>query len=165
MTTGAWETRSPTVAEVAPTDRELRAEVPSLEWLHHRRRELKKEWKPLEAMYGGSRGQGSPSDAARKRHRDFIATEIEKTLRAQHEEMKTRAKTNTALVIGDFKQPSEAYLERLANAHPDHIAKCKEMQKDVERLLELENDIDEIQEQIRSREIELYSYNKEIGLQ
>jgi hypothetical protein len=39
------------------------------------------------------------------------------------------------------------------------------MQKEVERYLQLENEIDEIQEQIRTREIELYSYNKEIGLQ
>lgn len=154
-----------TMPEVAPTDRELRAEVPSLEWLHHRRRDLKKEWKPLEAMYGGSRGQGSFSDAERKRNRDKVATEIEKTLRAQYDEMKERSETNKALVIGDFKPPSEAYLERLANAHPDHIAFCKKMKEEVERYLDLENEIDEIQEQIRSREIELYSYNKEIGLQ
>lgn len=152
-------------AEIAPTDRELRAEVPSLDELQHRRRELKKEWRPLEALYGGSRGQGSPSDAARKRHRDLIATQIEKALRAQYDEMKAKAKTNSSLVIGEWKQPSEAYLERLANAHPDHIAEVKKMQADTERLLELEEDIDIIQEQIRSREIELYSYNKEIGLQ
>lgn len=154
-----------TIPEIGPTDREMRAEVPSLEWLHHRRRELKKEWNPLEAMYGGSRGQGSPSDAARKRHRDLIATQIEKALRAQHDELKARAKNDSSLVIGEWKQPSEAYLERLANAHPDHIAQCQKMQKEVERLLELENKIDEIQEKIRTREIELYSYNKEIGLQ
>lgn len=153
-------------AEIAPTDRELRAEVQSLDWLHHRRRELKDEWKPLEALYGGSRGQGSFSDAARKRHRDFIATEIEKTLKAQHDELKAKAaKPGSSLVIGDFKPPSEAYLERLANAHADHIAFCANMKKEVERYLELENQIDEVQELIRTREIELYSYNKEIGLQ
>lgn len=153
-------------AEIAPTDRELRAEIPSLEELHHRRRELKKEWKSLEALYGGSRGQGSFSDSERKRHRDFIATQIETALRLAHDEMKAKAaKPGSALVIGDFKPPSEAYLERLANAHPDHIAFCANMRKEVERYLELENLIDEIQEQIQSRNAEIYSYNKEIGLQ
>lgn len=152
-------------AEIAPTDRELRAEVPSLDELHHKRRTLKDEWKPLEAMYGGSRGQGSFSDAERKRNRDKIATDIENALRAQHDEMKKRSEKNPALVIGEFKQPSEAYLERLANAHKDHIAFCENMRKEVERYLELENQIEEVQELIRTREIELYSYNKEIGLQ
>lgn len=155
-----------TMPEVAPTDRELRAEVPSLEWLHHRRRELKKEWKPLEAMYGGSRGQGSFSDAERKRNRDYTATQIETALRLAHDEMKAKAaKPGSALVIGEFKAPSEAYLERLANAHPDHIAFCRKMKEEVERYLELENQIAEIEELIRSREIELYSYNREISLQ
>lgn len=152
-------------AEIAPTDRELRAEIPSLEELQHRRREIKKEWKALEAMYGGSRGQGSFSDAERKRHRDLIATQIETALRLAHQETKDKAAKNTALVIGEFKTPSEAYLERLANAHPDHIAFCQNMREEVERYLELENQIKDIEEQIQSRQAEIYSYNKEIGLQ
>lgn len=150
-------------AEIAPTDRELRAEVRSLDELQHQRRVIKDEWKSLEAMYGGSRGQGSFSDAERKRNRDKIATDIETALRLAHQEAKDKAKAG--IVIGEFKQPSEAYLERLANAHPDHIAFCKKMREEVERYLELERQLEDVQELIRTREIELYSYNKEIGLQ
>jgi hypothetical protein len=148
-----------------PKELELRADVDSLEVLQHRRRDLIKQWSPLNAKYGGGRGQGSPSDAARKRHRAIIMTKIETEMRQEHDKLKTRAKADPDLKIGEFKQPSEAQLERLANAHADHIAWCKDMEKEVDRYNVLDNDIKEINEKIESRLAELYCYNKELRLQ
>lgn len=148
-------------AEIAATDRELRAEIPSLEALQQRRRELYKEYAPLRARFGGSRGQGSLSESIRKRHRAIM---MQKIVIEMKQEWETPSK-NPSIVRGQFTEPAENKLERMANAHPDHIVFCNKLEKDCTRFEVLANDIQDINEQIASRQAEIYSYNKEIGLQ
>lgn len=150
-----------TLPEIAPTDREIRAEIPSLEELQQRRRELMKVYAPLAAKYKGSRGQGSLADSARKRHRALIMQKILVELK----QVWDKPTGNPSIVRGPFKEPSESALERMANAHTEHIKFCNDVEKEVQRYILLENDIDEINEIIQSRQAEIYAYTKEIGLQ
>jgi hypothetical protein len=149
------------------TDLEGRAGVESLERLQTLRREKIKEFAPLAAKFRGGSGQGSSSDAARKRHRALIAQKILVELKQEFERgPKTipSKKTNGLMVPAVFEQPSETALERMANAHVDHIAFCNQLEKDFTRYVVLENEIDELNERIRSREVELRCYNAEINL-
>lgn len=150
-----------TEPEVVPTDRELRAEIPSLEELQQRRREKMKDYAPLAAKYKGSRGQGSLADSARKRHRSLIMQKILVELRQDWE----KPSGNPNIAKGPFKEPSESALERMANAHLDHIKFCNDVEDEVRRYILLENDIEDINEQIQSRQAEMWAYGKEIGLQ
>lgn len=147
-------------AEIAPTDRELRAEVPSLEELQHQRRLLVKQCAPLSAKFGGSRGQGSPMDNNRKRHRSLI---MQKMVVEMHQAWEKTLKPG--VIVGTFNEPAENKLERMANAHPEHIEFCNHLEKECARYELLQDDIKALNEQIQSRLAELYSYNKEIGLQ
>lgn len=124
---------------------EARAEVESLEQLHHERRELIKEWKPLAAKFKG--GQSASADTKRKQHRATVMTRI-------------RAGMETK----DGKEPSETMLERMANAEPEHKAYVAQLDAEYERYLELDNEISEINERIRNREICLNVYNAELRL-
>lgn len=148
-------------AEIAPTDREIRAEIPSLDELHQRRRVKMKAYAPLAAKYKGSRGQGSLADSARKRHRSLIMQKILVEMKQEWE----KPTGNPSIVRGPFKEPSETALERMANAHLDHIKFCNDVEQEVQKYILLENDIDEINEIIQSRQAEIYAYTKEIGLQ
>lgn len=150
-----------TIPEIAPTDREMRADIPSLEELQHKRREIMKEYAPLAAKYKGARGQGSLADSARKRHRSLIMKSIVIEMRQEWE----KPSGNPSIVRGAFSEPAENKLERLANADPRHIQFCEDVEKEVQRYLWLENEIDEINEIIQSRQAEIYAYTKEIGLQ
>lgn len=150
-----------TSTEIAPTDRELKADIPSLEWLQHRRRQLVKECAPLSAKFGGSRGQGSPMDSIRKRHRALIMKSIVIEMRQEWE----KPSENKSIVRGAFSEPAENKLERLANADPRHIQFCDDLEKECARYELLQDDIKSLNEQIQSRLAELYAYNKEIGLQ
>lgn len=125
---------------------EHRAEVDSLDALQHRRRELLKDYAPLAAKFKG--GATAGTDAARKRHRALVGKRI-------LVEMKQRGE----------KDPSEAALERMANADTEHIAYCEKLESDYTRFILLDNDIQEINEKIKSREVELYCYNGELRLQ
>ena len=154
-----WEPRSASV--VAPTDREVRADIPSLDDLQQRRKDLYKEYAPLRARFGGSRGQGSLSESIRKRHRALIMKSIVIEMRQEWE----KPSENKSIVRGAFSEPAENKLERLANADPRHIAFCDQLEKDCTRFEVLSNDIQEINEQIASRQAEIYAYTKEIGLQ
>jgi hypothetical protein len=149
-----------TATQIAPTDREIRAEIPSLDELQQRRRELVKEYAPLAAKYKGSRGQGSLADSARKRHRSLIMQKIAIEMRQAFD-----AGLKPGVIVGTFKEPSESALERMANAHPDHIQFCNDVEDEVRRYIVMENDIDDINEQIQSRQAEIYAYTKELGLQ
>lgn len=149
-------------AELATTtDREIRAEIPSLDHLQARRRDLMKTYAPLAAKYKGSRGQGSLADSARKRHRSLI---MQKIVIEMKQDWEAKAKPGV-IAVGPFKEPSETALERMANAHSDHIKFCNDVEDEVRRYILLENDIDDITEQIQSRQAEIYAYTKEIGLQ
>lgn len=134
-----------TSAMPEPKALEHRAEVDSLEALQHRRRALLKDYAPLAAKFKG--GAVAGTDAARKRHRALVAKRL-------LIEMKQRGE----------KDPSEAALERMANADTEHIAFCDKLEADYTRFIVIENDIQEINEKIRSREVELYAYNAELRL-
>lgn len=148
-----------------PKALEHRAEVDSLEALQHRRRALLKDYAPLAAKFKG--GAVAGTDAARKRHRALVAKRILVELRQrfdagpQHVPSK---KTAGLMVPAVFEEPSETALERMANADTEHIAFCDKLEADYTRFIVIENDIQEINEKIRSREVELYAYNAELRL-
>lgn len=150
-----------TATEIGPTDREMRADIPSLDELQAKRRKLMQEYAPLAAKYKGSRGQGSLADSARKRHRALIMQKILVELR---QEWESKAKPGV-IAVGPFKEPSESALERMANAHTEHIAFNNTVEDEVRRYILLENDIDEVTEQIQSRQAEIYAYTAELKLQ
>lgn len=138
---------------------ELRASVDSLEMLQQRRRDLLKEYAPLAAKFKG--GATAGTDASRKRHRALVAKRI---LVQMEQEWAAKAKPGV-IAVGEFKAPAETALERMANADTEHIAFCDKLESDYTRFILLENDIQEINEKIRSREVELYSYNAELRMQ
>jgi hypothetical protein len=145
---------------------ENRAEVDSLEALQHRRREKMKAYAPLAAKFKG--GATAGTDAARKRHRALVAKRILVELRQRFDagpQQVPSKKTAGLMVPAVFEEPSETALERMANADTEHIAYCDKLQTEYTRFILLENDIQEINEKIRSREVELYSYNAELRMQ
>jgi hypothetical protein len=124
---------------------EAKADVWSLDELQQKRRELLKEYAPLAAKFKG--GAVAGTDAARKRHRALVAKRILIDIQQKN-----------------LKEPSEAALERMANADTEHIAYCDRLEAEYTRFIVLDNDIQEINEKIRSREVELYAYNAEIRM-
>jgi len=125
---------------------ESRADVDGLEALQHRRRQLVKQNAPLAARFKGGTGQGSSSDAARKRHRAIVA----KIILATEFQGKT--------------PPSEAALERMANAHEKHIEFCDQLEKDFAKFTVLEDEIASVTERIRDREERLRCWRAEMML-
>lgn len=119
-----------------------------------------KEYSPLAAKYKGARGQGSLADSARKRHRALIMQKVLIELEVAFEKT-----LKPGVIVGTFKPPAENALERMANAHVDHIKFCNDVEKEVQRYIVLESEIDEINERIESRKIELQCYNGELRLQ
>jgi hypothetical protein len=124
---------------------ESRADVDSLDALQSKRRALVKQYAPLAARFKG--GAIAGSDAARKRHRALIAKSILIDAKQRGE-----------------KDPSEAALERMANADPRHIEYCDALEREFARFVLLENDIADVSEQIRNREECLRVYRAELGL-
>lgn len=145
---------------------EHRAEVDSLEALQQRRRELLKDYAPLAAKFKG--GATAGTDAARKRHRALVAkrilVELHQAFEAGPKQVASK-KTAGLMVPAVFDEPSEAALERMANADTEHIAYCDKLESEYTRYILLDNDIQEVNEKIRSREVELYCYNGELRLQ
>lgn len=157
-----WENRSAGAGTAEIPDAkalEQRAEVASLEALQHKRRQLLTEYAPLAAKFKG--GAVAGTDAARKRHRALVAKRI---LVEQQQLWEAKAKPGV-VAVGPFKEPSETALERMANADTEHIAFCDKLEADYTRFIVLENDIQEVNEKIRSREVELYAYNAELRMQ
>jgi hypothetical protein len=105
----------------------------NLDALQATRRALVAKYAPLAAKFKG--GAIAGSDAARKRHRALVAKRILVELDQKGE-----------------KAPSEAALERMANADIEHIAFCDKLEADFARFILLENDIADVSEQIRNRE-------------
>ncbi len=128
----------------ALTALEERAEIRSLEALQADRRVLVAEYAPLAAKFKG--GTTAGADSARKRHRAGIAK----------------------LILADWpkgdKEPSEAALERMANADDRHIDFCEKLENQFAKFLVLENDIADITDQIRDREESLRVFRAELGL-
>lgn len=131
---------------------ESRADLDSLEGLQAERRAKVKVWAPLAAKF---RGAGRGDDSKRKQHRAIMAQTIANEL---------YEKWRNAGAKGDYKAASEAMLERLANSDPRHIEFCETLDKEYIQYVLLENDITELNEKIRSREVELYAYNAESRL-
>ena len=141
---------------------EMRADVDSLEKLHQERREMvgTKEnpgrWTVLAAQFKGGSGVASV-DSKRKRHRDLIATRIdteryEKYVKDGGDPLK-------------WKQTADNALERLANAHPDHIAYAEQLEREYYEYIVLDTRMNEIAEKIASRDVELRAYTGELFLQ
>jgi len=124
---------------------ESRADVENLDALQAKRRALVATYAPLAAKFKG--GAIAGSDAARKRHRALVAQSILATLEQKGE-----------------KAPSEAALERMANAHTEHIEFCNKLEREFTRFIVIENDIADVTEQIRNREECLRVYRAELGL-
>lgn len=151
---------------IEPKAIEHRAEVDSLDALQHKRRTLMAEYAPLAGKFKG--GATAGTDAARKRHRALVAKRVLVELRQEFEKGPKQVpskKTTGLMVPAVFEEPSETALERMANADTEHIAYCDKLEKEYTRFIVLENDIQEINEKIRSREVELYSYNAELRMQ
>lgn len=127
----------------AVSDLEMRASVDSKEALLARRQTVMEELAPLAAMHK-SNGQGTPADAARKRHRALVAKRI--------------------LTSISGKEPSEAALERMANADAEHIAFCEQLEADAVRYQVLAAEKEEIDYRLRARETELNCYSAELKL-
>lgn len=159
MTAPATGWRSRSSSEVpSPKALEERAEIDSLEILQAERRKLLKDYAPLAAKFKG--GATAGTDAARKRHRALVAKRILADMKENW------GKTlRPGEVVGVWKEPAETALERMANADIEHIAFCEKLESDYMRFILLENDIQEVNEKIRSREVELYSYNAELRMQ
>jgi hypothetical protein len=129
--------------ENAVSSLESKADVEAKDWLLARKRELMRELAPLSAMHR-SNGQGSPADAARKRHRALMAKRIlEEWPKGE-------------------KEPSEAALERMANAHEEHRTFCDELQAQAIRYQILQTEKEEIEYRLRARETELNAYTAEL---
>lgn len=122
---------------------ESRAEVQSKEWLLAEARRINAELRPLAAMHK-SNGQGTPADAARKRHRAMVSKRI--------------------LTTFDGAKPAENALERMANADPEHIAFCEKLEADAIRYQILAAEKEEIDYRLRARETELNCYAQELRL-
>lgn len=109
-----------TEPETGATDREIRAEIPSLDALQHRRRQLVRECAPLSAKFGGSRGQGSPMDSIRKRHRSLIMLERLANADPRHIEFCEALEKECAryeLLQDDIKSLNEQIQSRLAELY------------------------------------------------
>ena len=131
----------PTTGEVLGL--EARAEVESLEAMQHERRALLPRFATLAAKFKG--GNSASADTKRKQHRALVAKRI----------------------LADWKgekEPSEAALERMANADVEHIAFCETMEREFTEYVLLEYKIVEVQERIRNRETCLNVYNAELRL-
>lgn len=126
---------------VGRTPLEARAEVPSLLFLHYRRRVLIRELAPLARLFDAKNPK--PADTKRRQHRDVVGTLI---AREQG-------------ITGDR---IESKLERLANGDPRHIAFCRHMDALEDKYYEARNAFVELQDLIRDREIGLQSYNSEL---
>jgi hypothetical protein len=122
---------------------ESRAEVDSLEALQAERRELLPRFTKLAAKFRG--GNSASADTKRKQHRALVAKRILADWKAD-------------------KEPSEAALERMANADVEHIAFCETIEREFTEYVLLEYRLTEIVERIRNRETCLNVYNAELRL-
>ena len=120
---------------------ESRASVESLEALHEERRALLPRFAALAAKFKG--GNSASADTKRKQHRALVAKRI---------------------LASSTDKPSEAALERMANADVEHIAFCEAMEREFTEYVLLEYKITEVQERIRNRETCLNVYNQELRL-
>lgn len=136
-----------TTAQPVGKPLEYRAEVESLEALQAERRKILPRYAELAAKFKG--GSSASADSKRKQHRALVMTRIRQSL-----DWKDGA-----------KEPAENWLERMANADLEHIQFCEKLEREFTEYVLLDYQLTEIQERIRSREVELYCYKAETQLQ
>lgn len=121
---------------------ESRADIDSLEDLHTRRRQLLPEYGALRALHG-SNGKW---DAKRKQMLEAIKVRVRMDARKREEKV------------------TEAYIDALAHADESYDKMITESIVAATRYFELECEMSEIEERIRSRELAILAYNAEARL-
>jgi hypothetical protein len=128
-------------ARLLLSDLEARAQVDSLERLHHRRRVLLRRLGKLKALYGPF----GLADSYRKQMRAVIATEI-------------RA------LLPKGQRLTKDELDDRAMADPRYIALLDTQVDGSIEYSRLQNRVTEIEELIRNRDLAIQAYNKELWL-
>ncbi len=123
---------------------ESRADVESLEALQAERRALLPRYADLARKFKG--GNSASADTKRKQHRALVSKRI------------------LAAWPDGQKEPSEAALERMANADVEHIGYVEKLEREFTEYVLQEYKITEISERIRNRETCLNVYNGELRL-
>ncbi len=126
-----------------PTDLEGRAQVASLEELQTRRRLLVERNTKLFALHGSF----GHYDDHRKRMVEAL-----------------KVKSRMELSVGREKKPTEAEIDAAAYGSEAYGRFIDEALSEKIEYLKIATEIDEIQEAIRSRELELTAYSRELAL-
>jgi hypothetical protein len=121
---------------------ESRAEVESLDELHQARRELMPQFAALKALHGTF----GLYDAKRKAILAAIHIRVRMELRDAQEKV-------TEALVDSMAHADEQYQRFLDESLTDRI-----------RFIELDTEVSELEERIRSREIELGCYRSELSL-
>lgn len=125
------------------TDLEDRANVPSLEGLHHERRQILEEWKVLKALHG-------PGDKWQNRRKAFLEARKLAATMIYEETKKTK--------------PPEWIIDMMGHADEAYIKFVEDGIAAAARYEELSVLKSEIEERIFSRNIELSAYSSEARL-
>lgn len=139
-------TARPLVASTAGagrlTELELRADIESLEQLQQERRVKRALLDRLEALHGAF----GLADAYRRQLRGAIATRLREAARETGRRLSNEEAEDAACADADYKRTLDAHLgERI-------------------EYLRLKNEVTEIEERIRNRELALLAYNAETRL-
>lgn len=124
------------------TPLEARAEIDSLEDLQARRRQILPEYAKLRALHG-SFGKW---DARRKQMLSAIQVSVRMEARQNQEKV------------------TEAYVEQLAHADERYARLVDEGIEGATRYYELETEVSELEEKIRTRELSVMAYTAELRL-
>jgi hypothetical protein len=149
---------------LAMSDLEHKAGVESIDYLFFLQRKLDAEYAELEALFGGG-SETASADYRRKQHRNGIAARIlvemrddwerrEPTRKAEHEADQAELKAEKRKVYRPqpMPQPSEAMLERLASADPEHVAFCDRLELQRIRHIHLKTVAGQLATRLKARE-------------
>lgn len=128
--------------EAEPSDLESRAGIRALDVLHAQRRQLMVMLAPLKALHG-------PFGIWDARRKQLL------------ESLKVRARS--ALIAQGVKT-TETMIDAEAHGDAQYLAFLDQSERDKIEYLHMQTELDEIEEAIRSREIELLAYNSEVKL-
>lgn len=125
-----------------PKPLEARAEVDSLEALHNERRQLMLTLAPLKAVHG-------PFGLFDHRRKSMV------------EAMKVKARLRLSQM---GTKATEAMIDAEGHEDAQYVQFLDQMERDKIAYLHQQTQLDEIDEKIRSREIEIMAYNSELKL-
>jgi hypothetical protein len=125
------------------TELEARAQTRSLDALHHERRVLLEQLAPLKALHG---------------HNGMFDDKRKQMLEA----MKVKHRISFQTATG--QRPTDAAIEALAYDDKSYLEFIDAGISARIDYIRMQNELDEINEKIRSREIELLAYNSELRL-